>query len=163
MHLWRLCRKRFSKDPLSGEGGLYASGRWHSAPRLVVYASESLALASLELLVHVDPDLVPGDLIAIEIDVPSRVSVTELPLSDLPKSWRSYPAPRSLQELGNAWLDGRKTAVLRVLSAAIPRERNFLINPLHRDARHIRLIGKTPFAFDPRLLRRRPGTSQGDG
>jgi RES domain-containing protein len=73
MRLWRLARKAFAKEPLSGEGGLYASGRWHSAPRLVVYASESLALASLEVLVHFDPDLSPRDLVALEIEVPANV------------------------------------------------------------------------------------------
>jgi RES domain-containing protein len=77
MHLWRLCRRAFAKEPLSGKGGLYASARWHTAPRLVVYGSESLALARLEMLVHLDPNLVPRDLVAIEIDVAAVVCDVE--------------------------------------------------------------------------------------
>jgi RES domain-containing protein len=154
MHLWRLCRKPFAKEPLSGKGALVSSGRWHTAPRLVVYASESLALASLEVLVHLEPDHMPPDLLAIEIDVPDALEIARLNPSQLPRSWRRYPAPRSLQKLGNAWLDSQKCAVLRVPSAVIPGEANFLINPLHPDARHIAVAGKSRFAFDSRLIRR---------
>jgi RES domain-containing protein len=69
-----------------GEGELYASGRWHRAPRRIVYTSESLALASLEILVHLDPDLAPHDLVAIEIDVPAAVMVAQMSLAQLPRS-----------------------------------------------------------------------------
>lgn len=152
MRLWRLCRKPFAKEPLSGKGGLYASGRWHDLPRLVVYASESLALASLKFLVHLDSDLLPRDLLAIEIDLPASLKVAQITVSELPKSWRRYPAPRSLRKLGNAWLDNRKGAVLRVPSVIVPRDNNYLINPLHPDAKQITVVAKAPFAFDPRLL-----------
>jgi RES domain-containing protein len=158
MRLWRLSRKAFAKEPLDGKGGLYAAGRWHSAPRLIVYASQSLALATLEVLVHVDPDLAPDDLVAIEIDVPKRVRVIRLTPAKLLGSWRRYPAPRSLQKVGNTWLDCLETAVLCVPSAVIPSELNYLINPLHPQVRHVRVVSKTAFAFDPRLIRHGRGT-----
>jgi RES domain-containing protein len=154
MRLWRLARKAFAKEPLSGEGGLYASGRWHSAPRLVVYASESLALASLEVLVHFDPDLSPRDLVALEIEVPANVPLARWTPAELPRSWRRYPPPRTLQKRGNAWLDGLTGAVLCVPSVLVPSEHNFLVNPLHPDARSFSVVSKTPFAFDPRLIGR---------
>ena len=155
MQLWRLCRKAFAKEPLTGEGGLYASARWHSSPRRVVYASHSLALACLEVLVHLDPELLPRDLVALEIDVPAIVAIKELTLSELPKSWRRYPAPRSLQRLGDTWLEGCESAVLCLPSVVVPNEHNYLINPLHQDARRITVVSKTPFSFDPRLLAHR--------
>jgi RES domain-containing protein len=159
MHVWRLCRRRFAKEPLSGQGGLHASGRWHSAPRRIIYTSESLALAGLELLVHIDPDLAPRDLVAIEIELPACVSVTTISQHELPKSWRRYPAPHRLQQLGNAWLDDLKSAVLRVPSAIVPGEHNYLFNPLHPDAMRIRVLSKAPFRLDPRLVRSSvPGT-----
>jgi RES domain-containing protein len=157
MQLWRLCRKAFAKQPLSGEGGLYASARWHTTPRRVAYASHSLALACLEVLVHLDPELMPRDMVAVAIDVPEEVEITELTISDLPKSWRRYPAPRSLQRLGDAWLDGGESAVLRVPSVVVPNELNYLINPLHHDARRIKVVAKSLFSFDPRLLAHRRG------
>ena len=142
MRLWRLARRPFAKQPLSGKGRLYASGRWHSVPRLVTYASESLALATLEVLVHVDPDLCPRDLVAIEIDVPATVAVTRWTPADLPRSWRRYPAPRSLQLLGDAWLNALTGAVLAVPSVLVPSEYNYLLNSLHADAQQITVIGK---------------------
>jgi RES domain-containing protein len=109
-----------------------------------------LALASLEVLVHCAPDLFPSDLVAVEINLPERVAVDELSRRSLP-SWRRYPAPAVLQRLGNAWLDQVSACVLRVPSALIPSESNFLINPAHPDVRKLRVVRKTPFRFDPRL------------
>lgn len=150
MRIFRLCRRPFSRNPLDGRGGLFASGRWHTPRRLVCYASDSLALASLEILVHCEPDLVPGDLLAVEINVPGSVAVEELGTDLLPRSWRRYPAPTSLQRLGNAWLDQNSASVLRVPSALVPSESNFLINPSHPDSRKLRVVQKAPFRFDPR-------------
>ena len=121
---------------------------------MVCYASDSLALASLEILVHCDRDLVPEDLIAIEIRVPKSVSMESIEPRALPRKWRSYPAPRSLQSQGNAWLDGGSACLLRVPSALIPSESNFLINPAHPDCRKLRVVRKTAFHFDDRLKAR---------
>jgi RES domain-containing protein len=130
---------------------MVTAGRWHTPRRLVTYASDSLALASLEVLVHCDLDLLPSDLLAIEIEVPEEVQVTELTSSDLPRAWRRYPAQRTLQELGNSWLDEAATAVLRVPSAIVPTECNYLINPLHPDVKTIHVVRRFRFAFDERL------------
>jgi RES domain-containing protein len=44
------------------------------------------------------------------------------------------------------------TAVLRVPSAVVPEEWNFLINPAHAAAKAIHVVGRRKFAFDSRLL-----------
>lgn len=154
MRLWRICRKPFARKPLDGRGGLLAAGRWHTPRRFVVYVSESLALASLEVLVHCDLDLLPEDLVAIEIDVPASVRIAELKVSELPRNWRRHPVPASLQQLGNAWLDQARAAVLCVPSVLVPTERNFLLNPLHPDARKLRVVRRFKFAFDERFATR---------
>ena len=151
MRLWRVCRRPFSKTPLDGRGGLVAHGRWHTARRLVVYASESLALASLEVLVHCDIDLLPSDMVAIEIDVPKRINLGEVAVATLPRSWRAHPAPRATQQIGNDWLDAGKEAVLRVPSVVVPTESNFLLNPLHPGIRDLRVMRRLAFRFDERL------------
>jgi RES domain-containing protein len=153
VRIFRLCRRPFSRNPLDGRGGLFASGRWHTTRRLVSNASDSLALAALEILVHSEPDLAPRDLTAVEINVPPGVTIDELDVEALPRSWRRYPAPASLQRLGNAWLDGGSACVLRVPSALVPSESNFLINPAHPDGRKLRVVRKAPFRFDPRLVK----------
>ena len=152
---FRICRRKFAKSPLDGRGGLVVDGRWHTPPRLVGYASESLSLASLEVLVHADFDLVPKDLVALELDVSPSVKVSSFSRASLPRNWRRHPAPASLQQRGNAWLDRAASCVLRVPSAVIPSESNYLLNPKHPDIGKIRVAAKKmDFRFDPRLVPR---------
>jgi RES domain-containing protein len=119
-----------------------------------VYTSSSLALASLEVLVHCDIDFVPTDLVAIEISIPDDLKIKAIAASKFPRAWRKYPAPRGLQKLGDAWLDGVTSCVLRVPSAVIPSESNFLINPRHPDMPRIKIVRKLEFRFDPRGVAR---------
>jgi RES domain-containing protein len=79
------------------------------------------------------------------------VAVDELGSSALPRNWRRYPAPVSLQRKGNAWLDRAAACLLRIPSALVPSESNFLINPAHADFSKLQVIQKRPFRFDPRL------------
>lgn len=159
MRIWRICRKPFSRSSFDGRGGLVVGGRWHTPRRLVAYASESLALASLEVLVHCDVDLLPSDLVAVELDVPSKVRIGEVKQKDLPRGWRKHPGPRRLQEIGNDWLDRGTTAVLSVPSALVPTERNYLINPMHPDFAELRVARRFKFDFDDRFAARRNKTS----
>lgn len=154
MRIWRICRSAFSKTPLDGRGGLIAAGRWHTPRRLIVYASESLALASLEVLVHCDVDLLPTDLVAIELEIPEHVQCQNIHVEDLPRSWRTQPPTRTTQRIGNDWLDAGKGLLLRVPSALIPTEMNFLINPVHPSIRDVRVVRRMKFRFDERLARR---------
>jgi RES domain-containing protein len=43
---------RTRKEAFSGKGGVYASARWHSAGRPIIYTAQSLSLAALEILVR---------------------------------------------------------------------------------------------------------------
>jgi len=151
VRVWRICRKPYAADPLGGRGGLFTSGRWHTKGRRVVYTSGSLALAALEILVHVDQEMLPSDLLQLEIAVPDSLKVARINLKELPRDWQSYPAPPSLQRRGDAWLAAGSTAVLKVPSAVIPEESNLLLNPEHPDSRNLRVVSKKAFVYDPRL------------
>ena len=151
MRVWRLDRE--GRDPLDGAGGRHVAGRWNLKGTPLVYTSTHLSLAVLEKLVHVDPDLLPADLIAVEIDVPdSRNRVEELDARLLPADWRDAPAPRSTQELGSTWALGMRSGAITVPSVLIPRERNVLLNPSHPSAREWKVTTREPFRFDPRLV-----------
>lgn len=117
----------------------------------MVYTSEALSLATLELFVHIGPEVAPKGLVALSIEVPDDLPRTEWSVSDLPRHWRSYPAPARLQALGSEWLRSGRTALLFVPSAVVPEERNVLVNPRHEDARTLVLGEARPFAFDPRM------------
>ena len=64
------------------------------------------------------------------------------------------PPPEDLAEIGTRWIQARNTLVLAVPSAIIPRELNYLLNPLHPRFKRIRVGPPEPFFFDPRLWKR---------
>ena len=118
----------------------------------MVYASESIALAALEAFVHFDTGFIPKGLVLVALDVPEGVRVAKLPENPaLPRDWRAYPAPESLNLLGDQWVETGKTALLRVPSAIIPESFNYLINPGHADARIISATIERPYLFDVRM------------
>jgi RES domain-containing protein len=152
MRVWRLCRRKHAA--FDGEGARLAGGRWNRRGTAVVYASETLSLAALEYLVHLDFVLAPPDLTAVAAEIPDSLPVTRLEAADLPRNWRSYPAPDALAELGTTWITTRRTVALSVPSAIVPAERNVLLNPAHPDFKKLRLLPPERFSFDPRLLKR---------
>ncbi len=152
MELWRLCRAKHEATAFSGMGAERAGGRWKHKGYPMVYASEHLSLAVLEMLVHVSAQTAPGDLISIRASLPDTVPVTELLESALPLNWKAVPAPAELQDIGTAWLKKGRTAVLVVPSAVTPRERNLLLNPKHPDMRFLQPDSGQPFHFDPRVF-----------
>ncbi|HEV7329299.1 MAG TPA: RES family NAD+ phosphorylase [Bosea sp. (in: a-proteobacteria)] len=138
MRLWRVARAAFAD--LSGEGARLYGGRWNSPGRPVVYAAENPALAILEVRVHLDlaPELIPDDYALIEIET-GAASISEEERAEGPRA------------LGDAWLSAGETALLKVPSFIAPRSANVLINPRHRDAAAIAVVGTQPFDFDRRL------------
>ncbi|MEQ1912737.1 MAG: RES family NAD+ phosphorylase, partial [Vicinamibacterales bacterium] len=110
---------------------------------------------ALERFVHTDPDLEPTDLVAIEIHFPSTIRTESVSAKDLPSNWREYPAPIELTTIGERWLRAAKTVALSVPSAVLPRERNFIINPAHRDFDKVMVASTEPFSFDPRMWKAR--------
>ena len=58
---------------LSGEGGLRYGGRWNSPGRKAVYLGGSLALASLELLVHLKAPEVLSTYRKLRVRIPGRL------------------------------------------------------------------------------------------
>ena len=119
-----------------------------------MYTSSTIALAAIELFVHIDPAEIPEDFVATPADIPSAVAIARVTAAQLPADWRQYPAPGSLADVGSRWTREGKMAVLAVPSALVPREVNYLINPLHPAFKQIRVGEKTPFQFDPRMFKR---------
>ena len=49
---FRLVKARYADQAFDGEGAKLSGGRWNSKGVAVVYAADSIALAALELLIH---------------------------------------------------------------------------------------------------------------
>ncbi len=153
MRVWRLVKAEFVKSAFTGDGARLAGGRWNPKGIAVVYTSSSLALATLELLVNADADLLPDDLMCFAVEIPDDMPVAHVTRGDLPPDWKGYPPPEALQAIGAAWCARRESAVLAVASAVIPEENNFLLNPAHPDFTRIQWGEPKPLQFDQRLQR----------
>jgi RES domain-containing protein len=147
---------RFAKDAFRGEGARRYGGRWNSPGIAVVYTAESLSLAVLEILVHVDSERLLANYIAIPIAFEESL-LTKLDLSEkleLPRNWHAHPASKATRRLGDKWATEGRSPELQVPSAVIPSESNFLLNPAHADF-HKLVPGKPiPLEFDPRQAKR---------
>jgi RES domain-containing protein len=153
MRLWRVS----AHAAFDGEGARRFGGRWNRPGVAVIYAAATLALATLEYIVHVNRTRAPARLVAHYADVPDDVNIERLGDDALPSGWRNYPAPDPVRDIGTGWATAAgslllavPSAVLRVPPALAPAERNYLVNPAHADFRRIRARSVT-LALDPRL------------
>jgi RES domain-containing protein len=105
------------------------------------------------MLVHLDsPDILKKYvLFQVSID-PSYV--IDLSLASLPRNWKADPVPAKVQAIGDDWVAGGASAVLRVPSALVPGESNFLLHPRHPHFGKLQIGKPIPFQYDPRLGRR---------
>jgi RES domain-containing protein len=149
---WRIYKPRHAATAFSGEGARRFGGRFNSKGVAVVYTSASVALATLEMLVHLQAAdvLQTYALRSVRFD---GALVTDLHPKNLPKNWRDSPPPARVQRLGDEWVAGKASVVLRVPSVVVPSEHNFLINPSHRDYRCLILGPEEPYRFDPRMVK----------
>lgn len=149
MRLWRIS----NYGDLSGTGGLISSGRWHSRGAKIVYLADHPASALLERLVHleIDTEDIPSAYQLLAIEGPDGLAFESSNAEDLPANWRGdEPAT---QPIGDAWLQGRRTALLRVPSAITPHTFNWLLNPEHPDSSALKIVEVIKTAFDRRLFR----------
>lgn len=148
MRLWRIS----DYPDLSGQGGLLASGRWHSKGRRIIYTADHPASAMLEVLVRFglgSPD-VPTRFQLIGIDIDDSASIRHLSEGDLGPSWRTADT----RSIGDAWLASNESLLLAVPSAVAPRATNVLINPSHPDIALATVAETMRVAWDERLLLR---------
>src|SRR3984893_1129759 len=85
MQLWRIS----NHADLTGIGGLRAAGRWHSQGRRIVYLADHPSSALLEMLVHLDRDLIPSTYQLLRISIPSDMKIEGLAAGSLSEDWRT--------------------------------------------------------------------------
>jgi RES domain-containing protein len=144
MELWRIS----NYADLSGVGGLRAGGRWHSQGRRIVYLADHPSSALLEMLVHMDRDLMPATYQLLRVSIPDDMAI-DVVASELPSDWRSRTMVN--REIGDHWLDRAATALLRVPSAISEKSTNYLLNPSHPDSAKVTIAEIIRAPFDSRL------------
>lgn len=143
-----------SYDPVSffsGVGGLYVPGRWHFQGHKIVYTAENLSLASLEVFVHLESERVK--LVAIKASIDKQLEIEEIDIKSLPRNWQEPDSYPKLQEIGREWLISGRTPILKVPSAIVPVEFNYLFNPEHPNFK-INPEPSIEFKFDHRMWKK---------
>jgi RES domain-containing protein len=144
----RLYRLGTALHPVwDGTGAAMHGGRWNPVGAPVIYAVGSLSLAMLERLVQ-RRNL--GGTLLVEAEAPDDLAVEDL-MSAPPPGWCVLGSPEAVA-VGGAWLSAGRTALLRVPSAVVPREANYLVNPAHPDAARLRVGAPEPLEWDARLF-----------
>ena len=151
---WRLAAPEFAQTAeqmMTGEGARRYGGRWNSVGRAVVYLGDSLALAGMELLVHLRAEGVLQTYRKMPVFIPERL-VMHIGEDQLPPEWAQPSLYPVTQEIGDGWIDHARSAVLQVPSAVVRGETNYVVNPEHPDFGAIRTGPISRFRYDPRLL-----------
>lgn len=152
MEVWRICLARFAGEAFSGLGARRFGGRWNSPGVPMVYASSSLALAAIELFVHLEPAQQPDDLVAIAATLPKGEPGQRFNPEQLPPRWWSDDF-EPLRALGEQWIRDQSCLAIQVPSAALRMEWNVLINPQHPAITGLKIEPPQPFHFDARMFR----------
>ena len=104
----------------------------------------------LEYTVNVNIDDIPRALSITTLEVPEH-SILELTVKELPGDWSAAPAPTSTKEFGTELLQKAEWLVLKMPSAVIPAEYNFIINPAHVDSGRMAIVDVRDFVYDIRI------------
>jgi len=127
----RVTHRNYAEDAYSGRGGLYAAGRWHHRGRLVAYAAESLALATLEKIVAVNDVQRLREMVYVPAHLHDE-AIWAPSLEHLPDGWDQHPPGAASREFGTDWLDSERSPALQVPSVLFPTEaHNYVLNPVH--------------------------------
>jgi RES domain-containing protein len=149
MEVFRISQIKWA-NALVGSG---LPARWNSKDNFVVYAAWSRSLACLEHRVHMRFPL--KDFAIVTINIPNGIIIEQLDVKSLPSEWESYGPEgyANCQRFGDGWITESKSAVLKLPSAIIPEEFNYLINPNHKESDKIEITSVKPFLFDSRLFK----------
>jgi RES domain-containing protein len=148
MVLWRIS----NYGTLDGRGGLFASARWHTQGRLIVYLAETPTGALTEVLVHLELDLdnLPSTYKLLKAEAPADIAVQTVTISDWPDNWKDDVV--FTRTIGDEWLVSGSTALLRVPSVIMPETYNILLNPQHPNAPHVKIDWYREYPWDRRLF-----------
>ena len=151
MMIYRLAIEAF-KDDLSGTGSKLFGGRWNHPGYPAIYTSENISLAVLEIIVNTDKNYIPPSYYLLKLQIPDNLPFKLITQAGLKEKW--YTDFEYAQFIGSKFLELGKEAVLKMPSAIVKEEYNYLLNPAHTDFKKITIKESTPFDLDIRLLKK---------
>lgn len=155
--LWRIATEAaaYTADDMTGKGAELTGGRWNQKGTPMVYAATSLALAALEVVVHLPRAPIPLNRYIIRIAVPDPVWEAREAINQdtSPPGWDAEPAGLTARRFGEDWIKRGSSCLHAVPSVVVPLEQNILINPLHAQAGQLKAENLGKFMFDARIRR----------
>ena len=148
MIIYRLAIERFGTD-ISGTGSKLMGGRWNIKGVPVLYTTENISLSVLEILVNTERQHIPLTYQLLKLNIPDSVSYTTIQKGKLKEQWKDDF--EHTQWIGTEFLNQNKMLILKVPSAVVDEEYNFLFNPVHPDFKKLKIISVNNFSFDKRL------------
>ncbi len=151
MIVHRICKIKYGKTAFSGAGGLESAGRWHRKGQSIIYAAATLSLAALELFVHLGRTDSKIKFVSASANIPDNLAIEVLDVAALPAHWHSCPPIDATMDLGSQWCAEARSVAIKVPSAVVRGEFNYLLNPAHPDFKHVVISNSEAFTFDQRL------------
>jgi len=148
MTIYRLSIEQY-KDDISGTGAKLYGGRWNTAGIPVLYTTENISLAVLEIIVRTDINLIPLHYYLLKLELPDTAGITVINKTKLKKEWKTDVS--YTQWIGNEFLKSNKSLVLKIPSAIVDEEHNFIINTEHSEFKKLKITSSKKFSFDRRL------------
>jgi RES domain-containing protein len=149
MIVYRLATETYKND-LSGNGAKLFGGRWNSVGLQVIYTTENISLAVLEILVRADPYTIPLTYHLINIEISDSIQPLVITSAKLKAVWKDDIG--YTQWMGDEFIKSNNGLLLKVPSAVVDQENNFILNPRHADFKKVKIVGVKKFMFDKRLF-----------
>lgn len=148
MIVYRLSHAKYA-NTLNSSG---AANRWSKAFQYVIYCSENVSLCALELLAHTNGIRPAGEFRIMEIEIKNPANTKSINSIDLPENWHQLQSYGHTQELGSDWYESKTSLCLKIPSAIIQSEYNYIINTQHPDfIKKVQLMGVKDFFWDNRF------------
>jgi len=148
MIVYRISNELYKED-ISGNGAAINGSRWNSKNTRMLYTGENISLTILESLVHLRKSDIPDKQYLLFIEIPD-VEFSEVKQDKIKQDWQKHIS--YTQWIGDQFILINQSLVLKVPSAVVPQEHNFLINPLHIEFKKVKLVKNELLELDKRLL-----------
>lgn len=151
MWVYRIANLKFREFTLSGIGAEKVGGRWNQVGTRAVYCSQSVSLALLEYYVHAaNTATLPKEILVAKIFIPDEFQIREL--EALPEEWNQFPYSSKATSVFTELAKERDFFALKVPSAIVGVEYNYVLNPLFKDFGRVEVEDFFELPLDPRLV-----------
>ncbi len=149
---YRIFKSKHAAAWSDGEGAFRYGGRWNSPGTRLLYASSSLSLATLEIFVSLNSEQLLSAYSFATLDLSDDLVLAVERFRKLPKNWDVSPPTAGTQTIGDEWAASMASVTLKVPSAVVPGESNYIFNVEHKMFTKVKLGKVHKFTFDRRLI-----------